>query len=238
MKAQPDGLLKDPAPPAATRIVWVEDHEFVTESGAARLREAGFNVVGVLPDGDALLDSFSTLQPDLVLCDVTLPGELDGIAVTEALLSIWPSAKVVMFSADIRGPLVVDAILAGAIGYLDKTLGVSAVVDYLKKGASGQYVFDQRTTANFIETMKAAFSEVQDRALSPRDETILALLVSGVDTNGIASRLQLSVRTAKRALTQLYQALGVKNRREAVSKAGREGLVPDVVAEQTDETGF
>ena len=220
------------------RVVWVEDHQFVTDSGTARLEEAGFDVIAVLTDGEALLDRYSSLMPDLVLCDVWVTGETDGISLTEDLIGRHPQAKVVVLSADNRGELVMDAIKVGAVGFLDKTLGVPAVVSYLKRASEGEYVFDPETISHLIEAVRETLNRPQDHVLSPRDGQVLAFLVHGEDTEGIASRLHISVRSAKRALSNLYRELGVSNRREAVAKAGRERLLVDPVLGDSDRRGL
>lgn len=213
--ANGDGVL---GRSSGSRIVWVEDHQFVTDSGSMLLREAGFDLVAIVADGESLLRSYGSLKPDITLCDMALPGQFDGISLTKTLLAQDANARVVIFSADNRGPHVLEAILAGAVGYLDKTLGVSAVVDYLRRSISEPFVFDPMTLANFVAAVSASLNGVDGHVLSPRDRVVLQLLVNGEDTNAIANKLHVSVRTAKRTLTALYQSFGVSNRREAIAR--------------------
>jgi DNA-binding NarL/FixJ family response regulator len=204
-----------------TRILVVDDHSMIRDSVARLLGHAdGCEVVGTAGDGQEAVDLVGRLAPDVVLMDIEMPG-VDGIAATAQIRERHPEARVVMLTTFSDSERVHDALDAGAVGYLLKDADPSEVVHGVRAAADGHSPLAPRA-ASAVLAARADRRSVED--LTDREREVLGLVAAGLANKVIARRLEISERTVKGHLTNVFQRIGVTDRTQAALWAARHGL--------------
>lgn len=208
------------------RLVIVDDHPIVRDGLVAILNtQADFLVVGEAGDGWALLEGYAAWQPDVVLLDLEMP-ELDGLTALTRLKKMDPAARVIVFTAFDTDERILEAVKAGAAGYLlkgaprDELFGAIRIVR--AGGSLLQPVVASKLMRQVSQTSEAA-GEVEP--LTPRELEVLTLLAQGYQNKEIAAELVISERTVKFHVSSILGKLDVGNRTEAVAVAAQHGLV-------------
>jgi DNA-binding NarL/FixJ family response regulator len=205
----------------ATRVLIVDDHPLTRDALAALLTQHGFGVVGEAADGEQAIDVARSLQPDLVLLDLSMPG-LDGLQALPRLRDAAPSCEVVMLTASVAEENLLAAIRAGAAGYLLKTEPPERIVEFLRGAAEGEAALSGSVARRLLENVRegrAGNGGVPDaiaQALSAREVEVLLLLDEHLSTDEIASRLYISEHTVRSHVKSLLRKLGVSSRRQAL----------------------
>ncbi|QLH26770.1 response regulator transcription factor [Streptomyces sp. Rer75] len=207
-------------PPAPIRVFLLDDHE-VVRRGLHDLLDAepDIEVVGDAGTVDHALARGPALRPDVAILDVRLPDG-DGITVCRELRSRMPGLACLMLTSFDDDDALLDAIMAGAAGYVLKQIKGSDLVSAVRTVASGQSMLDPATTARLMRTLRGddAPQEPRDEALaglSPREREILALIGEGLTNRQIGKRLFLSEKTVKNHISRLLAKLGVERRIQA-----------------------
>lgn len=217
----------------AIRILIADDHSLF-RAGLARLLGDYHDlmVVGEAGSADEAVQKAVTLAPDIILMDIDMPDE-DGVAATRRLKRALPDARIVMLTMYARDSYVLEAIRAGAYGYLLKDASAEELVGTIRTVAQGGAVINPRLARRMLDEfahLAASGGEPKrGRAaddLSPREAEILALIAAGHTTRSIAQTLYLSENTVKRHTSSIYQKLHVKHRSQAAVEAVRRGLIP------------
>lgn len=208
------------------RLVIVDDHPIVRDGLVAILNtQADFLVVGEAGDGWALLEGYAAWQPDVVLLDLEMP-ELDGLTALTRLKKMDPAARVIVFTAFDTDERILEAVKAGAAGYLlkgaprDELFGAIRIVR--AGGSLLQPVVASKLMRQVSQASEAA-GEVEP--LTPRELEVLTLLAQGYQNKEIAAELVISERTVKFHVSSILGKLDVGNRTEAVAVAAQHGLV-------------
>lgn len=203
---------------APITLLLVDDH-FVVRSGlAASLElEDDLNVVGEVDRGEAALDAYARLKPELVLMDLQLPG-LSGIETTALLMKKHPEARVLMFSTFARDDEVQAALRAGVLGYLQKTSSRDDLLGAIRTTAHG----GRWLPADLEARLKERTAEPE---ITPREREILALITRGNANKEIAADLGISEDTVKQHVSRILVKLKVNDRAQATAEAIRRGLV-------------
>ncbi|HEY1703129.1 MAG TPA: response regulator transcription factor [Trebonia sp.] len=211
------------------RIVLIDDHEMVLEGLKSILsRFAGrVRVVGQAASAEEAVPVVTTLDPDVVLCDVRLRGS-SGLDLCRRLTQQSPGRRVVLLSVYDDEQYLYQALRAGAAGYLLKRVGGDELVRYLEQVRAGETVVDA-TMAGRIASSAARldagdFWPGARLGLSQRESEVLGLIVAGLTNRAIASRLVIGDETVKSHARAIYRKLGVGDRAGAVASALREGL--------------
>jgi len=209
-------------------VLVVDDHDLF-RTGLRRLLEGeGLNVVGDERDGELAVRATARLEPQVVVMDVSMPG-MSGIEVTRRILEFSPSTAVLMLTISDDDETVLDAVLAGASGYLLKTAGLAEIVRAIRAVAAGQSVVAPEVAGSLLARLRrhgppdAPPSQFAD--VSPRELDVLRLVVDGHDNSEIGRRLHLSAGTVKHHVSSNLLKLGVENRIQAAVLAVRLGLV-------------
>ena len=204
-------------------IVEDDDHFRV---GLAELLEAhGLMVVATASTGMDAVDVTRMLRPDVVLMDLNMPG-LNGIEATRGVLGVWPEARVVMLTVSGDGSDVLEAMLAGATGYLVKGTSPEALVAGIRAAAAGDALLSPGLAAKLLALVSPAPVAARDGAvLSERELEVLRLLASGKANADIARELFLSPHTVRNHISNILSKLQIANRTEAAAYAIRSGLV-------------
>jgi DNA-binding NarL/FixJ family response regulator len=215
---------------APIRVLIVENHPVLR--GVVRLAceaSPSLEVVGEEEDGAAAIETCLSLEPDVLVLDLNLPG-IDGLEVVRRLRSAGSEAKILVLTDRTDEQAVFESIRAGVDGYLEKTTGVRVIADALARVAAGERLFtkeQQRVALDGLGRLARQARESSSLRLSitPRELEILEYASYGLTMKQIASRLGLSPRTVETHLAKLYKKLGVRNRVEAVSRASALGLI-------------
>ncbi len=162
--------------------------------------------------------------PDLILMDIGLPG-LSGIEGIRRAKEISPSVKVVMLTVFEDTDNIMQAIAAGASGYLHKSAPIGSAIESLKSILAGGAPMSPQIARKMLEVFAEKNAPTADYSLTPREHEILKLLVDGLTKKEIAGKLFLSFHTIDNHLRNIYVKLRVQSRTSAVSKAIKERLL-------------
>ena len=204
------------------RVYLVDDHALVRTGMKLILeQEVDIQVVGEAETGEVALDEIRRIKPDVVLCDLHLPG-ISGLEVTERI-SRTGGSKVVVVSVLEDGPLPKRVIDAGACGYLGKAGDAGELVRAVREVARGKrYLGSAIAQAMALSTVDGDASPFD--ALSPRELEVAMLLVQGLRQEDIARRLSLSAKTINTHKSRLFEKLEVRDNIALARLAGQYGL--------------
>jgi NarL family two-component system response regulator LiaR len=219
---------EDPAVrPRPVRVLLVDDHHFF-RAGLRRLLEGqGLQVVGEAPTGEAGLELVELRRPDVVVLDLHMPG-MSGLDVTMRLAATAPSVQILVLTVSSAERDVVDAIEAGAVGYLLKDAGADEIIRGIRAAADGQSVLSPPAAVQIVHRARRgerheALETIRSE-LSEREREVLRLLTEGKENYEIASELFITRATVKDHVSAILFKLGVSNRVQAAIKAVRSGL--------------
>jgi len=215
--------------PEAIRVLLVDDHDLFRTGLASVLEEQHVTVVGQATTGADAVRLARELAPDVVVMDLNMPG-MTGIEATRRIFGASPPARVVMLTISDRDEDVVEAILAGACGYLTKDASVQDLVRGIEAAAVGEALISPHIAAKVLRhvratTPSAAIAATLHAELSERELEVLCLVASGHDNAEIARRLHISPKTVKNHISNILTKLRLENRIQAAVYAVRAGLV-------------
>jgi DNA-binding NarL/FixJ family response regulator len=189
------------------------------------LVDDGFDVVAEAGDAESAVDAAAKAQPDLVLIASDLPG--DGLGAARAIASARPGVRVVVLTERPNGDELVEAVLAGASGYLTTEGGQGRLTQALRGVLAGEVALPRRLTERLLEELRGRRSrraELDGRASRPitdREWEVLELLAAGASTGEIAHRLSITDVTVRRHASSAAAKLGVPDRASAVRLLSR-----------------
>lgn len=203
-----------------TRVVLVDDHQILRVS-LGRLLDAEDDVVvvGTAGDGHEAVRLVSETHPDVVLMDLSMPG-MDGVEATREIVDSGETAKVVVLTSFSDRDRILEALDAGAIGYLLKDAEPDELLRGVRAAARGDWPLDPRAARLLLGEGEGRPRRPE---LSDREEEVLALVAEGLPNKLIARRLGISERTVKAHLTRIFEQLGVTDRTQAALWAERRG---------------
>jgi DNA-binding NarL/FixJ family response regulator len=215
------------------RVLIVDDHPIWREGTARYLAEAGYTIAGTAGDGAQALRITAAIRPDVVLLDLNLP-DMDGAEVTRSLLAAHPSVRVLMLSASGARQDVLNAVTAGAVGYVLKSSSVTELVAAVRSAAAGQPVFtpelaglvlgEYRRLAGPASQPPPASQLPPEPRLTDRETEILRLVAKGLTYPQIAARLTLSTRTVQNHVRNTLTKLQLHNKAQLVRYALEKGV--------------
>ena len=216
---------------APIRVMVVDDHPMWREAVARDLTEAGYEVVATAADGGQALRVAGATRPDVVVLDLQLP-DMSGVEVTRGLRAAHPAARVLVLSASGEQQDVLDAVKAGAVGYLLKSAARPEFLDAVRRTAGGDAVFTPGLAALVLgEFRRLAAGPAGEGADAPRlterETEILRMVATGLSYNQIATRLTLSHRTVQNHVQNTLGKLHLHNRVELVRYAIEHGLADE-----------
>ncbi|MFE6740418.1 response regulator [Streptomyces tubercidicus] len=218
------------SPQRPIRVFLLDDHE-VVRRGVADLLDAepDIEVVGDAGTAAHALARGPALRPDVAVLDVRLPDG-DGVSVCRELRSRMPGLVCLMLTSFDDDEALLDAIMAGAAGYVLKEIKGADLVAAVRTVASGSSMLDPATTARLMSSLRGD-SEASPEAdalsgLSPREREILGLIGSGLTNRQIGKRLYLSEKTVKNHISRLLAKLGVERRIQAAVLATQAASAP------------
>jgi len=208
------------------RILIADDHALFRDGLRSLLQAQGHEIAGEARNGREAIELTRTLNPELVLMDISMP-ELDGIAATKAILAELPGTKVVILTSSEQNETLFDAIKAGAQGYLLKNLEADDFFALLDRAAQGEPALTPDLARKLLqEFAKPRREESEDPdALTAREREVLELMVEGVTSNRtLAKRLDLSENTVKFHVRNILDKLRLHSRAQVVGYALRKKI--------------
>ena len=209
------------------RVIVIDDHELFRGGLVQVLRKSGLDVIGEADLAARGITLVQELVPDVVLMDLNMPG-MSGIEATQRLSASVPLTRVLVLTivADERD--VMDALLAGACGYLLKDAPIAQIVEGIRAAARGESQISPRVAGQLIRRVRQPAVLELDHGpveLTAREFEILELIARGMDNVEIARTLFLSQHTIKNYVSSILVKLQVENRVQAAVQAVRRGLV-------------
>jgi DNA-binding NarL/FixJ family response regulator len=210
-------------------VVVVDDHDIFRDGLVRLLAERdGITVVGDAADGERALRLVERLAPDVVVMDLNMPG-LSGIEAIRRLAGVAPHSRVIVLTISVADSDVVEAIVAGACGYLLKDATIDEIVAGVRAAAVGDSLLSPRIATGLLERMRelaANGNGAEHRSeLTDRELEVLRLVAQGMDNAEIAQALVISPQTAKNHVSNILAKLQLENRIQAAVHAVRRGLV-------------
>jgi DNA-binding NarL/FixJ family response regulator len=210
------------------RVMVVDDHPMWRTGVARDLAEAGYDVVATIGEGQQAVRIAGATRPDVVVLDLQLP-DMSGVDVIQGLVGVAPKIRVLMLSASGEQQSVLDAVKAGASGYLLKSAGLSEFLEAVARTAAGDTVFTPGLAGLVLGEFRRLAVEppVADGAtpkLTERETEVLRLVAKGLSYRQIAERLVLSHRTVQNHVQNTLGKLQLHNRVELTRYAIEQGL--------------
>ena len=216
----------EPTPECRVRLLLVDDHTVVRRG----LRmvfdlEDDLEVVGEAADGREALEQVAELRPDVVVMDLLMPV-MNGVDATRAIRAAYPDVEVVALTSVLEDRMVVDAVEAGAAGYLLKETRPDDLFEAVRAAARGEVRLDPRAQQRLMrELRRPAAPEPAREALTERETEVLQHLARGATNKAIAQALGVGEATVKSHVSAVLAKLGLKSRTQAALHALREGWV-------------
>ena len=205
------------SPAQAIRVAVVDDDPAVLE-GLSQFIEAapGMRCAGVFSTGEEILRALASLEVDIILMDIQLPG-MSGIECIRRIKEVRPAVQILMLTVFEDHDRIFQSLATGATGYLLKQTPPARLLEAIHELHRGGAPMSAQIARRVVETFRRPIP-VEEAALSPREQEILALLAQGQLYKEIAAGLGLSVETVRTHLRNIYEKLQVRSRTEAVMK--------------------
>lgn len=211
-----------PNPKASLGVLLVDDHAVVRQGLRMFLAtDEGLQVVGEAENGQEALEKVAALHPDVVLMDLLMPV-MDGVQATRQIKARFPEVEVIALTSFLEDQLLVEAMHAGATGYLLKDTHPEELVEAIHAAGRGEVRLHPEAAKRLAQEVRTA--EMRE-ALTPRETEILRLVGHGLSNKRIAQQLDLSELTVKTHVSNLLSKLGLSSRTQAALFAIREGLI-------------
>ena len=210
------------------RVMLVDDHPIIRRGLKEVLEDAGaFEVVAQAADGVEAVRTVEESRPDVIVMDVMMPGK-DGVEACRDILDLLPETKVLMLTASTEDDAVIEAIAAGATGFVQKYSGSDELVDAVRGVAEGRLMIpDDAVRRAFDMLRRGAHLKPTPKVLTVREREILTQFATGRSYARIAEILGVSKTTVRNTVYRVQDKLGVQSKQEIVVWAVRNGLLDD-----------
>ena len=210
------------------RVLLVDDHSIMREGLQMMLEHSGeFEVVGQARDGVEAVKAAAKLSPDVIVMDVMMPNK-DGVEACREIMESLPDTRVIMLTASTEEDAVIEAVSAGAAGYLQKVSGMDHLVSTVKTVAAGEMHMPTAVLRRVFARIRAGAKPEEDPAqLTRREREILASFSRGMSYAAIAGARGVKPVTIRNAIYGIQVKLGVGTKQEIVVWAVRNGLLDE-----------
>ena len=208
------------------RVLLADDHSIVREGLESMLKDSEeFEVVGSARDGVEAVKAASELSPDVIVMDVMMPVK-DGVEACREIMESAPGVRVVMLTASTEEDAVIEAVAAGATGYLQKLSGMDRLVSTLKLVAAGEMPVPPDVVRRVFARIRRGAKQEEDE-LTEREKEMLASFCRGMSYAAIAEARGVKPVTIRNGLYSIQSKLGLGTKQEIVVWAVRNGLLDD-----------
>jgi two-component system, NarL family, response regulator NreC len=205
------------------RIVLADDHVLVRQGLKSLLEREGFQVVAEASDGQEALSHVESLQPDIVVMDISMPT-LNGLNAAQKMSRSSPKTKTILLTQHDEGQYIREALEAGVKGYVLKSQVASDLLLAIRQVSRGQVYLSPGVSSAVMEAYQSK-SEKSKNPLTLRERQVLQLIAEGKSTKDVASLLGISVKTAESHRSRLMQKLDIHETASLVLYAVRHGIV-------------
>ncbi len=211
------------------RVLLVDDHDLFRTGLRNLLEDQGVQIVGEAASGSAALQIVRETAPDVVIMDLHMPG-MNGVEATRHMSRDAPLTRVIVLTISDQEQDVMDAILAGACGYLLKDASIQDLMQGIAAAAIGESLISPHIAGKVLQHVRATTAAPAAAAairaeLSDREIQVLKLIANGKDNAMIASDLFISPKTVKNHISNILMKLQIENRIQAAVYAVRSGIV-------------
>jgi DNA-binding NarL/FixJ family response regulator len=212
-----------------TRVLLVDDHDLFRAGLRTLLEEQGVEIVGEAQTGTEALRLLRETAPEVVVMDLNMPG-ISGVEATRQMTMIAPLTRVLVLTISDQDGDVMDAILAGACGYLLKDASITELMAGIRAASSGESLVSPVIASKVLQRLRASSASPHEAEtirseLSDREIQVLKLIANGQDNGQIALELHISPKTVKNHISNILMKLQIENRIQAAVYAVRSGLV-------------
>jgi DNA-binding NarL/FixJ family response regulator len=217
------------AQPTEPRVLLVDDHDLFRAGLRNLLEDQGVQIVGECTNGTDALRAVREIAPDVVVMDLNMPG-ISGVEATRQISMIAPLTRVLVLTISDQDADVLDAILAGACGYLLKDASIKELLRGIRSAAVGESLVSPTIAAKVLQRVRATSASHHEAdlihsQLSDREIQVLKLIANGKDNAMIAGELHISPKTVKNHISNILMKLQIENRIQAAVFAVRSGIV-------------
>jgi two-component system, NarL family, response regulator NreC len=205
------------------RILLADDHALVREGLGSLLKDEGFDVVGSASDGLEAVRLADALKPDVAVLDLGMP-QMNGLDAARTILRSAPGTKIVILTMHTEAPYVIEALRAGAHGYVLKTQATVHLVQAIREVARGSTYLSPGISRTVVDAVLAGGDAPRD-PLTTREREVLQLIADGKSAKEIAAALDISVRTAEAHRAHIMEKLDIHETAGLVRYAIRQGFV-------------
>ena len=210
------------------KVLLVDDHKIVRQGVRAYLQTlSDIEVVAEADSGASAVALMEKLLPDVVLMDLEMPGELDGIAATRQIRKLRPETQVIVVTSHHQDEYIFPAVRAGAISYLLKDVEPEELAAAVRKAAKGEAMLDSRVASRIIQELQGIRKDEINpfTELSEREFEVLRLIAAGKSNNEIAKALVIGESTVKTHIGNILKKLHLDDRTQAAVYAWQKGVV-------------
>lgn len=204
------------------RLLLADDHEMFRDGLTRLLSAHSFEVVGEASDGREAVRLARRLQPDIAILDITMP-ELNGIDTAREVLRAAPRTRVIVLTMHTEDAYLLEALRAGARGYVLKSLGIEALLEALRQVSEGEVYLSPGLSRALVESY--AYGEKRSDPLTPREREVLQLVAEGKTTREIAASLTIGFKTADTHRQNIMSKLAIHDTAGLVRYAIRHHLI-------------
>jgi DNA-binding NarL/FixJ family response regulator len=211
------------------RVLLVDDHDLFRSGLRNLLEERGVHIVGEAASGNEALRVVRDSPPDVVIMDLNMPG-MGGVEATRRIAQIAPLTRVLVLTVSDQDADVLNAILAGACGYLMKDASIDDLIRGISSASIGESLISPHIASKVLQRVRANTAAPEAEAtiraeLSEREIEVLKLIANGNDNAMIAAELHISPKTVKNHISNILMKLQIDNRIQAAVYAVRSGIV-------------
>jgi DNA-binding NarL/FixJ family response regulator len=211
------------------RVLIVDDHDLFRSGLRNLLEDHGLTILGEASTGTEAIDLVRELAPDVVVMDLNMPG-MTGVEATRQISGFAPLTRVIVLTISAEDEDVMDAIVAGACGYLLKDSSIQDLIRGIEAAAAGESLISPHIATKVLRQVRAtsadsAGAETIRSELSDREIQVLKLIANGKDNAQIARDLVISPKTVKNHISNILMKLQIDNRIQAAVYAVRSGIV-------------
>jgi DNA-binding NarL/FixJ family response regulator len=222
-------LTVDSTEGTSPRVLLVDDHDLFRTGLRTLLEEQGVDVVGEADNGMRALEQLRETAPDVVVMDLNMPG-ISGVEATRQSAMIAPLTRVLVLTISDQDSDIMDAILAGACGYLLKDASIEQLLAGINAAAAGESLVSPAIATKVLQRVRATTTSPREAEtlrseLSDRELQVLKLIANGKDNASIAAELHIRPKTVKNHISNILMKLQIENRIQAAVYAVRSGLV-------------
>lgn len=210
------------------RVVVADDHDLFRRGLVQLLQEQGFDVVGQAGDGEEVASLVEREAPDVAVIDLAMP-RMSGIQATRRIHGAGVGTRVVVLTVSVDEERLVEALAAGACGYLLKDAAMDQIAEGVEAAAAGESAISPRMAAALVDHVRrqrpATEAAPSHEKLTERELEVLRLMAQGMENAEIGGSLHISPFTVKNHISSILGKLGVENRIQAAVYAVRAGLL-------------